>query len=315
MVQLLCCGNVKPAEVSAKESSTTSINDSANNTNSSSPKKNSPLISGGLVQAAIPDTVEGFYSLTTTAGSPKLTVGGAAFTKADVGKLITCMGAGPNEGRLTSSIIAVTSATQITLAASATQSMTDTTQKCFYGSDQYSNIQSVLTYGSVHNLGWHLPAGKYLISKPLTALPPANNNPFNEPPPLGNLDPGAVIVAMAPMTAVLTYGGTNSDYSQVLRSATFGGGTLDGNFLASYGADIPFYVVATRQQQVTKNTLLAVARWGRVDAPASSGGALDVQNAHLRDIGYVTVTGITNANPPTVTTAWDHGYTTGALSR
>jgi hypothetical protein len=158
-------------------------------------------------------------------------------------------------------------------------------------------------------------AGHYLTSCAITSLPPNNShlyaNSFNETPPLLHLARGATISAMAPMTAVLTYGSPNSDYSGYLRSAQIGGGTIDGNFLASYGVDIPFHQTTTRSDQETKNTLLAGVRWGRIGAPTGGAGGGDIDDSHYRDNAYVTVTNISNSNPAAVTTQWDHGYTTG----
>lgn len=260
-----------------------------------------------------PDTVQRFYSLTTTAGSSNITVGGGAFTSADVGKLIMCTGIGPTEGRLTTYITAVTDATHITTATPATQAMTAVSQRCVYGSDQSTNIQAAFTNGTNNGIGSYVQGGLYLIGSPLTCLPPPANNSQNAPGPMCQLDAGATIMAMAPMITVVTYGGVAGDYSEFLRNATFGGGTLDGNFLADYGADVPFYNVATRTSQVTKNTLLSGVRWGNLSAPAASGGSLDSQVSHLRDVTYVTVTGITNGVNPIITTQWDHGYATGRV--
>ena len=260
-----------------------------------------------------PDTVQGFYVLTTRAGSAELRLDGAAFKATDVGKLIVCTGIGPTEGRLTTSIKTVSDATRITLAATATQSMTRVSQRCVYGSDQASAIQAAFTYGTNNNIGSFVQGGLYLIGSPLTCLPPPANNSLNAPGPMCQLDYGATLMAMSPMTSMITYGSADPDYSGYLRNVTFGGGTLDGNFIADYGADIPFYIVATRHNQVTKNTKLAGVRWGRMGAPAPSSSSQDINVGHLRDVYYITVTGITNSARPVVTTQWAHGFSTGRI--
>lgn len=223
-----------------------------------------------------------------------------------------CTGIGPIEGRLITKIVAVMDATHILTAAPATQAMTAVSQRCIYGSDQSHSIQAAFDHAKANNIGAYIAGGTYLVESPLVCLPSPTNNSQNTPGSLCQLDPGATLIAMAPMTAVITYGGIASDYSQYVRQSTFGGGTLDGNFVADYGADVPFYSVVTRRDQVTKNTRLAGVRYGRASSPAS-GGSQDLNVGHLRDVTYVNVSSITQATTPAVTTEWDHGYSTGRV--
>lgn len=268
---------------------------------------------GNPITPAPPDTMRGLLSVTTVVGDPAVVIAGAAFTPADVGKLIMVGGAGPIEGRLVTAIAAVINGTTVELDDAPTQAMENVYQWCFWGSDQYENLQETFDYGQQHNLRVYVPAGTYLTSQGLVCLPPAGHNRSDASPPLCWLDPGATIVAMAPMQSILTYGSPASDYSGIVRKAYFGGGVLDGNFLADYGANIPFSLEATRAQQMTKNTRRAGVRWGNMASPHASAGGLDFNINHSRDISYVRVTNITNANPAEVTTEWDHGFATGRV--
>ena len=265
-----------------------------------------------LVSPPKPDTVEGFYSLSTKAGSNRLSLGGASFSTEDTGKLVMCTGIGPTEGRLVTKIAAVLDATHILTTSPATQAMTSVSQRCIYGSDQSLSIQAAFDHAKANKIGAYVAGGTYLLESPLVCLPSPTNNSQNAPGSLCQLDPGATLIAMAPMTAVITYGGIASDYSQYVRQSTFGGGTLDGNFVADYGVDVPFYSVVTRRDQVTKNTRLAGVRYGRISSP-TSGGSQDLNVGHLRDVTYVNVSSINQATTPTVTTEWDHGYSTGRV--
>ena len=262
---------------------------------------------------APPDTIEGYYDITAASRNATITLAGASFTAADVGKLFTAEGIGPNEGWLSTSITAVKSATSITLASAPTQSASGQSLRVMYGTDQSANLQNTFTRGQTLGIGSRVLSGIYLVSQPLSCLQAANgnNNSFSQPSSLCEGDPGAVIVARAPMTSLLTYGGLNGDYSQYLQRVTISGLTLDCHFEANYCADFPFFNDIRRFGQVTKNALLAGVRYGNLSAPASSAGSIDQNTGNSRDVSYNTVTSVTLANPPVVTTAKPHGYATG----
>lgn len=271
------------------------------------------------VTPSTPDTVSGYFALTTTAGSPNITFAGVggnpvpAFSSADVGKLLVCTGIGPTEGRLITSIAGVTSATQITTAANATQAMSGVSQRCVFGSDQTANIQAAFTTGTSRQVGSYVQGGVYLISAGLTCMPPPTANNGNFTGALCQLDPGAVIMAAAPMSAVITYGSIAPDYLGFLRQSLITGGTIDANFVADYAVSIPFSILSVRQNQTTKNAKLAGVKWGDATSPQASAGSQDINNINVRDVNFVPIAGITKSTTPVVTTAYSHGFTTGRV--
>jgi hypothetical protein len=264
------------------------------------------------------DTVDEGCYVTATSGNTTISFSGCAtFTSADVGKKITIYGAGSTSQRLTTSISSVTNGTTIVVANAPTQSMSSAFQFLFYGTDQATALQHCSDAATLLAYTCVVPQGHYLVATGIVSLPPANSqsleNNLQEAPGLINIAQGATITAMASMNAIVTYGGIASDYSQILRSATFGGGTLDGNFLANYGADVPFFIHVIRKNQVTKNTLLSGVRYGNPGSPQSSAGAVDQNNFHQRDIYNVTISAVTKANPAVATCAWDCGVSTGQI--
>ncbi len=273
-----------------------------------------------------PNTIDAWCSITTTAGSANITLSGcnvqtksagftgtwSGFTSADVGKLITIYGPGPTEQRLTTSIVAVTNSTNIVTAAPATQTMTAITKQVFFGSDQYAALQAVFTLGQASGQGSYVRAGHYLTSAQLSCLPPNSQNNWNYTAAMCQLDPGATISAMAAMNAVIQYGAA-TNYTTMLRSAVIYNGTFDGNFLAQYGQDFPFFLHVARIGSNTKNTLHAGVHYGSTSAPASSAGTSDYATFHEREIYGVAISSITAANPAVVTTSYDHGISAGRV--
>lgn len=97
-----------------------------------------------------------------TTGTATLTLTGATFTAADVGKLIYVLGAGAAGAVLSTTISAYTDATHVTLAANAGTTVADTS--VIYGTDDTAAINAVLS--NMQNYGVNellLPFGSYLV--------------------------------------------------------------------------------------------------------------------------------------------------------
>jgi len=99
-----------------------------------------------------------------TSGAAALTVAGASFTAADVGKSILVPGAGAAGGVLNTTISGYTSATQVTLAANASTTLSASSQTVCYGTDDTVAAQKALTYGQSIGAACFFPAGNYYIS-------------------------------------------------------------------------------------------------------------------------------------------------------
>lgn len=93
-----------------------------------------------------------------TATQTTLTVTGGTFTSADFGKRIVVFGAGAAGARLNSTISAVTSATQVTLAAAAGTTVAAATVA--YGSDDTTAIQAAVNAASEV----YVPPGIYFVT-------------------------------------------------------------------------------------------------------------------------------------------------------
>lgn len=109
-----------------------------------------------------------------TAGSTSLTVAGASFTSADVGKKIVIVGAGAAGADLLTTIAGRTSATVVTLAAQA--GTTVAAAEVAYGTDDTTAILAALTFARVEgqttgNLSFGgtvlLPSGEAFLSAKL----------------------------------------------------------------------------------------------------------------------------------------------------
>ncbi len=79
-----------------------------------------------------------------TSGAAILTAAGAAFTAADVGKMIVVPGAGAAGGILSTTILSYTSPTQITLAANAGTTVTTTSKVIQYSTDDTSVLNAII---------------------------------------------------------------------------------------------------------------------------------------------------------------------------
>jgi hypothetical protein len=160
------------------------------------------------VSPPYPDTLQGYYNLTATAGNTCITLSGANFQTTDVGKLIRIMEAGPaaSEGVLLSTIVSRSSTSQICLADAPSltiDSAPATTVRVMYGSDQSTAIQTALDYARTYGLKPVVRAGTYMIKTPLVTRPPnasiLYSNGFNQPAALMACDHGASIIAASDM--------------------------------------------------------------------------------------------------------------------
>ncbi|RYZ63033.1 MAG: hypothetical protein EOO14_00350 [Chitinophagaceae bacterium] len=102
-----------------------------------------------------------------TSGSASLTVSSGSFTSADIGKYIEVGGAGAAAGRLVTTISAVTNANTVTLAATA--STTVSGQRVLYGTDNTTAFQAAInaTYSAAdtaYNGKVFVPKGRYLFT-------------------------------------------------------------------------------------------------------------------------------------------------------
>ena len=291
------------------------------------PSKWQLALSGGSYQAETYQitgnkVTQGFYNLATTASSTSVVIGGANFTGANVGDYIRLKFCGPAAQALwlTTKITAVADATHITVRDAPTQTVTVTNSSALitWGTDQAAGLQAYIEDCRAKRATPRLGAGIYLVSQTIYSKPGNSavgyDNNFDQTPSLLTMDNGAVITAVEPMTSVVVYGSNAADYSGFLRSATFGGGMIDGGFLANYGADVPMYVDATRMNQATKNTLLAGVRWGNLTA---TGTSLTVNKAYTAASGSGGTNGTATyslvggtGTPATLNCTWAGGVLT-----
>lgn len=91
-------------------------------------------------------------TVSITSGAAALTATGAAFTSADVGKLIAVPGAGAAGGILNTTIAAFTDATHITLTANAGTTVSAVSKTVSYATNDQAAIQAALNTGKVVRL-------------------------------------------------------------------------------------------------------------------------------------------------------------------
>lgn len=286
--------------------------------NGASPAGCSPIGAGDLptitaLSPALPDTIDTGATFTTVAGNPVIGVTSSPFTAADVNKLITIWGAGPiaNRGRLATKITAVGAGT-ITVQTAPTRAMEAQWRRVTYGTDQAAAIQTVVDNARTQKRSCVIRRGVYMTSATIYEAPPLFDSWFVRAPPRCRLEQ-ATIMAGAAMSAVWKHHSNSAlNWGEYLNSVVIEGGVIDGNFVADYGVDVPFYRHGTRKSQVTMNTRLAGVKYGDASAPAASAGMVDQNNQHQSDIEYMMAT-VTPANPPVFTTDWDHGLSTGAI--
>jgi len=227
-------------------------------------------ISGIRVRPTLPDTIDGFYTITSTAGVGNVTLvqnsGQRAFAFGDGGKLITCTGlgtAGLDQGYYNGAIQSVTDGTHVVLTPAPALSMSNQGNNvCSFGSDQTAQIQAAWTAGAVIGIGSTTESGHYLVSSGLTCLPQSITNNLYQPPVLCNGESGSVIslvAAAGAVTSLATFGG---NFPYYLNWGEVSGLTLDCGFVALYCADFPAGI-GTRVTINVKNAVLAGIRYGQ----------------------------------------------------
>jgi hypothetical protein len=265
---------------------------------------------------AIPNTVELFATVTSIAGNACVTIAGANFASADVGKLIRIEAIGANERWFNGAITSVTDATHVCLSANATQGVTAYAgQHVIYGSDLAANMQAAFTVAAGTGRGAYVSAGHYLVGSALICPIPATSisysNNFQEPPALCDMQTGATIsyVGGARIGAVVTYGSDNSNFTGYIQTGRINGGTVDCGFNANYAQDAPFFNVLVRSFVNTKNCMHAGMHAGSQASPLEGGGLTDTENNYIREISSVPVTTCTTGSAVmTCTTAQPHGF-------
>lgn len=108
-----------------------------------------------------------------SSGSNILTATGAAFTSADVGKLIRIPGAGVAGARLDTTISGYTSASVVTLAANASTTLSSSAQTIRYGTDCTAHFQAAIDTALASGVGTiAISDGEYLFAGASSALDP-----------------------------------------------------------------------------------------------------------------------------------------------
>lgn len=265
-----------------------------------------------------------FHTITTVKDSCTVTDASGGWSSANVGELIDIAGAGPNELHYISSVTAVADATHFTVASPCpTLAMEVQSVIVHHGKDNGTALNNASIAAKARGVGLKIPGNEYLSSIPFQCTVPNLNN-FN----LGQAgctgDPGAVIKAMSSMASstpqtnvLMTTGNFASaiDYTQYIRQGTIEGGglTLDCSFIANKGHLLPFSQEVTFRGFYAKNCLVAGLQFGANGAPTATAALTAQSNKVDRDILYNTVTNITRAHPPVVTTVRDHGVTDGRI--
>lgn len=267
--------------------------------------------------------VEGFFTVSTIAGTGAVTVNGANFVQTHVGQYIRIAGAGPHELYYIGQIVGVSGATTISVTPSPTQTMTSFSTLVYFGPDGSGPINSACTAAVTSRVSVHFPAGVYMVAHPIQCHV-VNYNNLNIPPPMITADTGAALVAVSDMAdslpgahTLFTVGGLpippdTDPYTQFIRNAFIDGGglTLDCSFLCDYAFALPFSQEVRVQNLQAKNTLVGGFHIGLTGQP-TIGAFFGDHNKVDRDTFYVPISNITSAHPPVVTTTIDHGITTG----
>jgi len=119
---------------------------------------------------AVGDLIEYTGNATIASGSAILTVSGASFALADVGKAITVPGAGAAGAILVTTIAGFTSATQVSLGSNAATALSSVSTKVSYGTNDSAAIQNAINTGKIIRFK---PQGGYAVA---TALTVGNGN-------------------------------------------------------------------------------------------------------------------------------------------
>lgn len=120
---------------------------------------------------AVGDGVQITSNVSMTSGSPALTVSGAAFTAADVGKSISVPGVGPAGGTLVTTILSYTSATQVTLNANASTTVSAVAQRVVYGTNDITALNNAIAAINAGTIGrLYMPKGVYIANGTITTI-------------------------------------------------------------------------------------------------------------------------------------------------
>lgn len=261
-----------------------------------------------------------FYVITTVAGNGNIILAGgiptaANFTTANIGDYLTIPGAGSTQHYLITKITAVTDATHVTVSPAPTRAMEAITGIVYHGSKgDATAFNAAFAAGARLGIGSVIPPGLWTIDAPLTCPVPNLNN-FNLPPPVCNGSPGAELMAVAAMSNLITYGGSNSDFSQIIRGSPIlgNGAVLNCNFIASNSMYLPFSQQASPQNWTFKNCIEDAFVAGDPRSPIASSGINLINNKVTRDPFSIPIVSLTSAVQPVLTTAFDHGMATGEI--
>lgn len=156
--------------------------------------------------------------VTITGGSAALTVTGASFASTDVGKTIIVPGAGASGGILVTTIAGWTSATQVTLAANASTTLSSIAESVTYGTDDTAAINAAIRAAGAGGTVY-FPAGMYLN----TGLTLSNSVSL-----VGDSQTSSILKLDASATAALSLSANNISVTNL---------TIDSSYLASFTAE------------------------------------------------------------------------------
>ena len=147
-------------------------------------------------------------STSITSGTAALTVAGATFTSADVGKSIAVPGAGAAGAALVTTISAYTSGTQVTLAANAGTTLSAVSTKVTYGTDDTAAFQLACTYMFSNNATVFVPDGVYVTSALITGT--FANGGFK-----GNGKYSTIVTTMSATAGIFSFSGVDGQVSNM----------------------------------------------------------------------------------------------------
>lgn len=120
-------------------------------------------------------------------GSPNLTVTGAAFTSADVGKQIEIPGAGTSGGILGTRILTFTDATHVVLNNNASTTLTASSQTVGYGMATPDGKHPTPQYHTVHAASFQTLLASFPNVDPTPSVLPPSFNPYDTDLVIGNV--------------------------------------------------------------------------------------------------------------------------------
>lgn len=109
-------------------------------------------------------------AVSITSGSATLTIAGASFTSADVGKAIMVPAAAAGATNLTTTIAGYISGTQVTLAAAAGATVSAVIETVAYGHDDGPAINAAIIALPLNNPVLYFPSGIYILNTALSSL-------------------------------------------------------------------------------------------------------------------------------------------------